>query len=297
MLLNKRLPFPYLFKKVRHEIIYVLLISMLIYYLTSYFRNLIPIMPIAIPTFLGTAISVLLSFKLNQSYERWWEARKIWGSIVNDSRSFVLQLQSFLPAGSEAVITQMAHRQIAWCHSLGNTLREEEPLEGLDKLLSPDDFREIAFVKNKPLAILQLNTKSLTDLRSAEQLNTFEHMQINNTMVSLTDSMGMAERIKSTIFPVTYRIYLHSVIYLFIVTLSISLRDISSYFEVPLLLVISVAFFFLEKTATDLQDPFNCKATDIPVKSIATNIEINIRELLKESSVPNKIVSDTFYIL
>jgi putative membrane protein len=297
MLLDKKLPLSYLFKKVKSEIFTVLCISFGVYYLTSYFRNFIPLMPIGIPTFLGTAISVILSFKLSQSYDRWWEARKVWGSIVNDSRSLVLQLQSFLPRASNTTVNLMAYRQIAWCHSLGHSLKDEDPMTGLDELLSAEECKAISTLGNKPLAILQLNAKTLADLRSAEQLNTFEHMQINNTMVRLTDAMGMAERIKNTVFPVTYRICLHAVIYLFIVTLSISLRDISSIFEVPLLLVISIAFFFLEKAATDLQDPFNNKATDVPVKAIANTIEINIRQLLDENHVPKKVTSDTFFIL
>jgi putative membrane protein len=297
MLLDKRLPLSYLFKKVKFEVITVLFISLAVYYLTSYFRNFIPLMPIGIPTFLGTAISVILSFKLSQSYDRWWEARKVWGSIVNDSRSLVLQVQSFLTKSNQTSINLIAHRQIAWCHSLGLSLKDEDAMTGLDVLLSAEECKMISTFGNKPLAILQLNAKTLADLRTADQLNTFEHMQINNTMVRLTDAMGMAERIKNTVFPVTYRICLHAVIYLFIVTLSISLRDISSIFEVPLLLVISIAFFFLEKAATDLQDPFNNKATDVPVKSIANTIEINIRQLLAEDQVPKKATSDTFYIL
>jgi putative membrane protein len=297
MLLDKRLPLSYLFKKVKFEVITVLFISLAVYYLTSYFRNFIPLMPIGIPTFLGTAISVILSFKLSQSYDRWWEARKVWGSIVNDSRSLVLQVQSFLTKSNQTSINLIAHRQIAWCHSLGLSLKDEDAMTGLDVLLGAEECKMISTFGNKPLAILQLNAKTLADLRTADQLNTFEHMQINNTMVRLTDAMGMAERIKNTVFPVTYRICLHAVIYLFIVTLSISLRDISSIFEVPLLLVISIAFFFLEKAATDLQDPFNNKATDVPVKSIANTIEINIRQLLAEDQVPKKATSDTFYIL
>jgi putative membrane protein len=297
MLLDKRLPLSYLFKKVKFEVITVLFISLAVYYLTSYFRNFIPLMPIGIPTFLGTAISVILSFKLSQSYDRWWEARKVWGSIVNDSRSLVLQVQSFLTKSNQTSINLIAHRQIAWCHSLGLSLKDEDAMTGLDVLLSAEECKMISTFGNKPLAILQLNAKTLADLRTADQLNTFEHMQINNTMVRLTDAMGMAERIKNTVFPVTYRICLHAVIYLFIVTLSISLRDISSIFEVPLLLVISIAFFFLEKAATDLQDPFNNKATDVPVKSIANTIEINIRQLLAEDQVPKKATSYTFYIL
>lgn len=100
MLLNKKIPVHFILNKIKFEIVYVLIIATIVYYFTQKFKMLIPEMPISIPAFLGTAISVILSFKLNQSYDRWWEARKIWGSIVNDSRTFVLQLQSFVSKGN-----------------------------------------------------------------------------------------------------------------------------------------------------------------------------------------------------
>ena len=96
MLTNTKIPIGYIFRKIRLQILYVIIIGLIVKSITIYFIEFIPQMPIAIPAFIGTAISVLLSFNLNQSYDRWWEARKIWGAIVNDSRSLVLQLQSFV---------------------------------------------------------------------------------------------------------------------------------------------------------------------------------------------------------
>ena len=109
--------------------------------------------------------------------------------------------------------------------------------------------------------------------------------------------MGMAERIKNTIFPVTYRYFLHLIIYLFVITLSIALNEVENYYEVPLLLLISCAFFLLEKTATDLQDPFNNQPTDTPVTAIATTIEINIKQLLNETDLPEALKGNDFYLL
>lgn len=97
MLLNTCIPASCIFKKVKQEVIIVTVVGIVAYYITKTFRDSIPQLPIAIPAFLGTTISVILSFKLNQSYDRWWEARKSRGNIVNDSRTLVLQLQSFEP--------------------------------------------------------------------------------------------------------------------------------------------------------------------------------------------------------
>lgn len=296
MLLDKRPPLKYIFNKVKMELLYVSFASLLVYFLISTFEDVIPEMPLAIPTFLGTAISVILSFKLSQSYDRWWEARKIWGSIVNDSRSFVLQLQSFIPAEKVDVIRRIAHRQIAWCFSLGQTLRDQDPVGNLEKYLSASDLKHLERHKNKPLAILQLNALELASLRESGKIDVFSHVQMNNTTVNLTNSMGMAERIKSTVFPVTYRIFLHMIIYVFITTLSIALQNVAIYFVIPLLLIFTSFFFLLERTATHLQDPFSNKPTDTAMTAIATTIEINIKHLLDDHDVPEPHKPDGYYL-
>lgn len=297
MLLKKKIPFNYIFKKVRKELLFVLMIGLAVYYVTTIFRDVIPEMPLGIPAFLGTAISVILSFKLNQSYDRWWEARKILGSIVNESRSFVLQLQSFISKGSEADIKKIAFRHIAWCYSLSRSLRDQDGAEELEEFLNVTEIGHIRGHRNRHLAILQLNTLHIARLREEERLSIFGHIQINNTLVNFSNAMGMAERIKTTVFPVTYRYFLHLTIYLFLITLSISLRDIESYFEIPLLLVISAAFFLLEKTASHMENPFSNLPTDTAMTAICNTIEINLKQLIQQEDVPAPATSETFYIL
>jgi ion channel-forming bestrophin family protein len=297
MLLNKRIPASYILAKIRLEVVYVLAIGLLVNYLTGIYKNLIPEMPIGIPAFIGTAISVILSFKINQSYDRWWEARKIWGSIVNDSRTLVLQLQSFLPKEKRAEIKEIAYRHIAWCFSLSQSLRGLDATKNLEKFISQLDKDKISTHNNKPLALLQLNALQIADLKEQGSLEIFSHVQINNTMVAFSNWMGMAERIKSTVFPKTYRLFLHFFIYIFVVTLAIALTNIDSIFELPLLLVISSAFFLLEKSASHLQDPFSNLPTDTAMTTIATNIEINIKQLLGETEVPEPLQPQNFYSL
>ena len=297
MLINKKVPLHYILNKVKFDLISVFVISLVVHFVTTKYKSIIPEMPIAIPAFIGTAISVILSFKLNQSYDRWWEARKIWGSIVNESRSFVLQLQSFVDKNKKDEIREMAFRQISWCYSLGQSLRGLNPTEHLENLISKDDLISLEKHANKPLALLQLNALQIAELKEKGHIDIFSHIQINNTMVNFSNAMGMAERIKSTVFPVTYRLYLHFFIYIFVITLSIALGDIESYFEIPLLLTISMAFFLLEKSANHLQDPFSNGPTVTPMTSIARNIEINIKQLLGEKEIPKPISSKSFYSL
>ena len=295
MLLNKRIPVSYILNNVKYDLIIVLSVSLSALYVTDRYEELLPEMPLTIPAFIGTAISILLSFKLSQSYDRWWEARKIWGAIVNDSRSFVIQLQSLTSNGNEEKIKKMAFRQIAWCYSLGQSLRELNPTDNLDGLISEEDLIEIKKHKNKPLALLQLNASDIKQLKETNQLDVFSQLQLDNTLVRLCDAQGKAERIKTTVFPVTYRLFLHAIIYLFVVTLAIALR-IDGLFEIPLLVTISSAFFLLEKTATHMQDPFENRPTDTAMTAIAKTIEINIKQLLKETEVPKPNQQDKFHL-
>lgn len=297
MLLNKRIPFKYITNKVKLELTYVLILSLLVLIITNQYRDLLPDMPLTIPVFLGTAISILLSFKLNQSYDRWWEARKIWGAVVNDSRSLVVQLQSFVQSGNESIIQQISLQQIAWCYSLGQSLRGLNAVENLEKYLRPDELDEIRQHSNKPLAIIQLHSRKIKQLREEGKLDLFAQVQIDETLVRLVANQGMAERIKSTVFPVTYRIFLHAIIYLFVITLSIALRDVPAYFEIPLLLLISAAFFLLEKTATHMQDPFENRPTDTAMTTIARTIEINIKQLNSMEEIPSAYPNEKFYSL
>ncbi len=296
MLLNKRIPAYYILNKVKYDLVYVLIVSLSVLFITDRYKELLPEMPLTIPAFIGTGISILLSFKLSQSYDRWWEARKVWGAIVNDSRSFVIQLQTLTAKGNDPTVKKIAFRQIAWCYSLGQSLRGLNSTENLDKFISSEDLEEIQKHNNKPLALLHLHGKDIKNLKETNQLDVFSQLQLDNTLVRLCDAQGKSERIKTTVFPVTYRLFLHGIIYLFVITLAISLK-VDGLFETPLLIAISTAFFLLEKSATHMQDPFENKPTDTAITAIARTIEINIRQLLKETEIPKPLQPEKFYQL
>ena len=296
MLLNKPIPLTYLIINIKFALVYVLIVSFSAHYFSKEHQESLPDMPLAIPAFIGTAISVLLSFKISQSYERWWEARKIWGNIVNDSRSLLIQLQSFVNTGNEDAIKKIGLRQIAWCYSLGQSLRGLNALEHVTEFISADELEELKKHVNKPLAILNLHGKDIKVLKEKNQLDIFAQVQLDSTLVRLCEAQGKAERIKNTVFPATYRSFLHAIIYLFVVTLSLSFKDIAWYFEVPLLIFISVPFFLLESSAKDMQDPFENRPTDTPVTAIARNIEMNIKQLLNETNIPQPMQPQNFHL-
>ncbi|MBL7921130.1 MAG: hypothetical protein JNJ40_12505 [Bacteroidia bacterium] len=295
MLLNKRLPFSYIFRKAQKHFITVSIISVCIYFIQRQLINVLPSIPVSLPIFLGTAISLILSFNLNQSYERWWEARKIWGSIVNDSRTLIIEVRNFTKTANKDMLAKITNRQIAWCYCLGQSLRGRDATFGINSFLSKEDLEELSEHANKPLALIDQHSRDIQKLLTTGEIDSFHHVQLDDTLVRLCDSMGRAERIKTTVFPTTYSFFLHSLIYIFIILLSISLSEIDGLFEIPLLIIISVPFLLLERTAKDMQDPFSGYATDTPVTAIAHTIETNLKQLIKDKNITTPPTDNGFY--
>ena len=306
MLLETKIPFTYLFNKVKKDILRVFIISIIFHTVKHFYAPYLPKIPITLPTVLGTTISLLLAFRLNQAYDRWWEARKIWGSIVNDSRSFILQLKGFVKDTSfrdeniKALYKNIAYRQIGWGYCLGQSLRKDHnAIDDIECFVAGEDMLEMRRHNNKPLFLIMKHYKDLKELHNQDAINDFQEVQLNATMVRLVDSMGAAERIKNTVFPSTYSQFIHFFIYLFLTLLSISLVESMGLFEIPTLMLFASTFFLVEKSSRHMQNPFQNKPTDTAMTSIARTIEINIREILKEDpdTIPEPIKANGFYIM
>ena len=296
MLLDKRIPLSYIVKKVRMEILVVLLFTTAIIFAKQYLH--IPFeLPPTIPAGLGTAISLVLAFKLNQSYDRWWEARKIWGAIVNDSRSLSIQFINFTLDQSRHEIRDCIYRQIGWCYALSNALRKTGDYSRSASFLSKEEYAAVKSSSNAPLLIASFISSDIRTLFKDGQLNQFQQVQMDDTMVRLVASMGKAERIKNTVFPKTYRMFLTFFVYIFLLTLAISLSDLHPAFEIPLLVTIALPFFLLTKTSVAIQDPFEDLPTDTSMLAISETIETNLKELIQDQSPVVKESDREFYYM
>ncbi len=281
MLLKKNIPFSYVFGKIKYELAVILLYSALIAVLFSNYHITRITIPIAVPAILGTVISLLLGFRSNQAYDRWWEARHIWGAIVNDSRTLGRQIMNFTHDNYEgyevvAFRERMLRRQIAWNYSLARHLRNQKNARMLEKYLSKEDLSYVTSVDHAPSALLDLMARDLSLALEEGWINRFQQVEIDRTLSRLCDSMGKCERIKNTVFPSTYSLYIHIALLLFIALLPFAVIEYFGMFEVPLVGAIAACFLLIEKMAIHLQDPFENKPTDTPMTSIAKNIEDNL---------------------
>lgn len=288
MLLKENIPVKYIFGKIWKEIVIVTAYAVLIAIVYNNFHFTRISIPIAIPTMLGTVISLLLAFKSNQAYDRWWEARTIWGAIVNDSRTLTRQLLTFIDTSLDTdqqriFCERMAKRQIAWCHSLSRHLRGHDPMTGLERFISSEDIDAVKRYSNIPMALLELQGNDLRNAYKLGWINEYQQVEIDKTLTRFSNEMGGCERIKNTIFPATYSVYTHFSVILFILLLPFGLIEYFGIVEVPLVIAISSSFFLIEKMAIHLQDPFENKPTDTPTSTISRTIERDIKQMLKEN--------------
>jgi putative membrane protein len=247
----------------------------------------------AVPALLGTALSLILAFRTGQAYDRWWEARKIWGEIINDSRSLVRAAQGYVRNHAEGegkeFVERLARRQIAWCYALGSTLRKQDAFILSSDFLSKEERADVKKFKNIPNAILLDHTLQIKDGNHRGLFNDFGQLRLDEIVMRLTDSMGKCERIKNTVFPTPYTRIVHFIIYVFAVSLILGIQDDIGIVEIPVTIIISMVFFALERIAIILQDPFENNPSDIPVTAIARNIEIDLKQMIGDANVPNPI--------
>ena len=301
MLLKKNIPFKYIIGKIKTELILVsaYTIGVAVLYKVFHFTHLA--IPLAIPMIMGTVISLLLAFRSNQAYDRWWEARTIWGAIVNDSRSLARQINTFIQSDEEhsPCRSRFIRRQIAWCYSLSRGLRGQDSGYGIEKFVSRGDTQFIKNFNNSPMALLELHAHDLQKAVNNGLINTYQQVELDRTLSKLCDSMGKCERIKNTIFPATYSLYIHFSLLFFFLLLPFAVVDFFGFMSVPVVIAISAVFFLIEKMAIHLQDPFENKPTDTPMTAICFTIERDLKQMISEIPLhtETKSTAKKYYIL
>lgn len=171
---------------------------------------------------LGTALAFFIGFKNNQAYDRWWEARKIWGALVNDSRSWARGILNYCNAQSEkteelsSLQKQIIRRHIAFVYNLKERLRNESNKD-YRKYLSEDEVTFVEKQTNASNAILMKQSEALEGISKQGYVDSFRFVGLNKLIVNFCDQMGMSERINNTVFPPTYHYFTKIFIWLFVV--------------------------------------------------------------------------------
>jgi putative membrane protein len=255
--------------------------------------GVVPI-PTAGVTLLGTALAFFIGFNNNQSYARWWEARTIWGSIVNDSRSWARNLICYLTPGNLNVETtatikqKLIHRQLAFVYSLKDTLRKKSE-RYFERYLCDEDLQRVRNEKNIPNAILTLNASDLQLLSDGKSIDGFRFMQLNRLLTSLTEQMGKSERILNTVFPTSYIHFTRLFIWMLVVFVTLAFAETTGHWTILIGWIIGSVFHITHQNGMGLVNPFDQVPTGIPLDQISRTIEIDLLQMLSEKNIPDPV--------
>jgi len=275
------------------------LYSAVVYLLYYTFEKHHLAIPLSIETILGTAISILLGFRTSAAYDRWWEARIIWGGIINESRTLIRQALGFISPGpaKEDEVYQLVRYQAAWCYALTSSLRNLPLSPEVKNKLSDSEYAALSGHTNAPNAILKYMEDHLAGLYKAGKVDSYHFAAMDQTLRTLCDNMGRCERIKSTVFPVFYTFLTQAAIFIFALVLPFCLVEIVGAYTILITVVVVGAFGVIEMIATYLQDPFENRPSDVAMTAISRNIEINLLQMIGAADVPESIKPDKKGIL
>lgn len=257
-------------------------------------------LPFAVVSTLSTALAIFLAFRNNSAYDRWWEARKIWGGIVNSSRSFGRQVMS-LTANSDspsedvqAFRQEAIYRHVAWINALRLQLRGQDQWTDLDGLLPDGEFTWLMDRQNRATQLIQKQAMRMADARKAGIIPESRYHEIlDETLTDFYDHQGKAERIKNTPLPRQYDYFPRVFLFLFVTLLpSGMITELyklgSPWMVIPLATCVSFMFYVLMRVGEFNEDPFEGRFTDTPMSALCRTIEIDMREQLGETDLPPK---------
>ncbi|MBI1221019.1 MAG: hypothetical protein GC180_00310 [Bacteroidetes bacterium] len=270
---------------------------------------------------IGIAVAFYLGFKNNSSYDRTWEARKIWGGIVNDSRTFGASVMAFVQGTNATEIKkELIYRHVAWVTALRFQLRLSRPwehtenrlnglyspqvceeyyqmLDGeLAKFLSSDEIEKLGKKGNLATQILKIQSERLQELKDEGYFEDFRHMEFHKIVGNLYAGQGKSERIKNFPFPRQYASVALWLAMVFCAIVPFGLIDIFKDSRVEILWIcpflnglITWVFFLMEKIGDYSENPFEGTYNDVPITSISRSIEIDLREMLDETDIPSPL--------
>lgn len=262
------------------------------------------ILPFSIAAILGSALAIFIAFRNNASYARWWEARTLWGNIINNSRILARQI---IANADHAIATgkttaekgsvykkEMIYRQVAFAHALRLHLRKQNTTDEYKHLLSDAEFDFLKGKSNVPNLLLQQQGIRIKEGMKEEILGAFDNISLEPTLAGFNNFQGSCERIKNTPLLRQYDFFTRLFLFVFMLLLPFSLiGDFSKlnidYLMVPVSILVAYVFAIMGKVGEVNEDPFENKITDVPMTALCNTIERDLKEMLGEKDLPIKL--------
>lgn len=285
--------------KIYKQILFITLLSLLTTIIQHWVPNSFPYYSTAPFTLIGIALSLFLGFRNNASYQRWWEARGIWGQLVFDTRSLTRQLLSFIDEDDEIgrqTQQSMIRLAIAFTHALRHRLRGSSPWQDVERFVEPQYHASMREARNLPEYLMRLLGKKLGESRRQRLLS--EHMvqNIDERLTSMTIVLAACERIHNTPLPFAYMLLVHRTTYLYCFLLPFALVASLGWATPLICAMIAYTFFGLDFLSEELEDPFGLEANQLPLSAMSRTIEINLLEALEENNIPDDIIAVDGYL-
>lgn len=233
----------------------------------------------AVHSLLGIVLGLFLVFRVNSAYDRWWEGRKLWGLLVNNTRNLAAKLSAFLGDDDRENRNYFAQLIPNYVSATKEHLRKGVDLEDLD--LVEDGF--LAKLKGKdhiPNALSQMLYKKINKLYIEKKITGDQFFVLDKELKQFSDILGGCERIKNTPIPYSYSMYIKKFIFTFTITLPFAFMTEFGYFTVPIVLLIFFILVSVELIAEEIEDPFGNDTNDLPTDQLCEKIKKNVRELL-----------------
>jgi putative membrane protein len=223
---------------------------------------------------LGFVISLLLVFRTNTAYDRWWEGRKMWGSLVNNSRNFAIKLSVILQDEKDR---NYFRKMIP---SYASILHKHLNDADTSKQLFDDVDLEIDHHKHKPNQVAKMLFQKINDLYTSKKITGDQLIILNAEVLSFTEICGACERIKNTPIPYSYSAFIKKFIFFYVMTLPFGYSFSLGYYVAPVVVFIFYVLASLELIAEEIEDPFGTDENDLPTHKIAENIKKHVEELI-----------------
>lgn len=245
-------------------------------------------MPSTVHSLVGVALGLLLVFRTNASYDRYWEGRRLWGSIINETRNLGRSARVLLKDEPE-LLNRVIHWTIAFPYATMNRLRDQKGLGPIAARLPADEVAAVLASVNTPHAVSVRLSATLLEARDRGILSDYLFAMLDQNVQLLIDYLGGCERIRRTPLPFVYVVHLRRALIIYCFTLPFALIKEFGWITVLDTLFVAYIFFGIEEIGVEIEDPFGIDTNDLPLETFCETIDANLTELI--SGVPSDFLS------
>lgn len=274
------------------RLILLLIISIcVVWFRGTIFSFKVPLNPVPLTLF-GFVLALFLGFRNNVSYDRFWEGRKLWGALLNDTRSLARQALTLpIDSAEKNLTTSFIQLLISFTYALKHQLRDTDARPDLKNRLNQAHFTLIATAKYKPVMLMKLMAEWIKNAKNEGKIDSIQQARFDENLDKLSDIVGGCERIVSTPIPYSYRVLLHRTVYLYCFLLPFGLVDSLQWLTPLIVVFIAYTFVAFEAIADEIEQPFGTEANDLALNSMCLMIETTLLELAGER-LPDVEVQD-----